>query len=85
MGTTGPQRNNSSGSNSPNSPHTSTSSTSVSRQTGNTAPNAAEGMPLVTFKMRGNGIYFFFLRYKKKLLLGVLVLSGWRDSVGLLF
>lgn len=66
MGTTGPQRNNSSGSNSPNSPHTSTSSTSVSRQTGNTAPNAAEGMPLVTFKMRGNGIYFlFFLRYIK--------------------
>ncbi|XP_013115676.1 presenilin homolog isoform X2 [Stomoxys calcitrans] len=59
MGTTGPgqQRNNSSGSNSPNSPHTSTSSTSVSRQTGNTAPNA-EGMPLVTFKMRGNAAGF---------------------------
>ncbi|XP_073842560.1 presenilin isoform X2 [Musca autumnalis] len=44
MGTTGgPQRNNSSGSNSPNSPHTSnTSSTSVSRQTGNTTATNAE-------------------------------------------
>lgn len=60
MGTQGPsQRNNSSDSTSPNSPHTSTSSTSVSR-TGTSAAPSAEGMPLVTFKMRGNGIYSLF-------------------------
>lgn len=60
MGTHAPaQRNNSSDSNSPNSPHTSsTSSTSVSR-TVTSAPASAEGMPLVTFKMRQNGIYFY--------------------------
>lgn len=60
MGTHSPaQRNNSSDLNSPNSPHTSTSSTSISR-TGTNAPPSAEGMPLVTYKMRGNGIYFIF-------------------------
>lgn len=63
MGTHAPaQRNNSSDLNSPNSPHTSTSSTSISR-TGTTAPPSAEGMPLVTYKMRGNGIYLFLFFY----------------------
>lgn len=44
----------------PHSPHTSTASSASGSRSGNTATTTAEGMPLVTFKMRSNGIYFIY-------------------------